>query len=275
MPNTSTGTAAQRDAYAYLKDVLDTYGLGNLADWAWQQIVAGHSDTEVLQSLRETPEFKARFPAIADREAKGLPTISPAEYIAYENQATQLLRAAGLPRGFYDAPDDFRRLIANDVSASELADRINQGYVKVANAPSAVRRAFQEYFGPSGDAALASYFLDPSRAQPVLETQLAAAEFGGTGFTFGFHIGEDVAMGAGRAGISQSQARSGFANLSAIAPLFDETVTEHTDITPDKEGVAATFGLSGATGAQKQITQRQNERKAAFSGGGGADEEHP
>lgn len=262
------------DAYAYLTAVLDTYGLSSLASWAWDQIINGAGNEEILQRLRDTTEFKTRFKAIVQREQAGLPPMSPAEVVAYENQAAQLMRAAGLPPGFYDSPDDFADLMGSkNVSMAELSDRINQGYARVANTDPYVRQAFADLFGPSGDAALAAVFLDADKALPALEQQASAAEFAGTGLQFGFVVGKDLAMSAANANLPSYRVRTDWQAVADMKPLFSSTVSEQGagDITPDK-GVEAVFGIGqNPTGAREQVSRRQGQRAADFGGGGGAD----
>src|SRR5436190_18401227 len=97
-----SGSKKQQDAYADLVNILGDYGLASLAPWAWNEIIQGASETQVLLDMRQTPEFKAAFPEIAMREKAGLPAISPGEIVSYRNSAIQLMRAAGLPKGFWD-----------------------------------------------------------------------------------------------------------------------------------------------------------------------------
>lgn len=262
------------DAYAYLTAVLSSYGLSSLSSWAWDQIINGAGNEEILQRLRDTTEFKTRFKAIVQREQAGLPPMSPAEVVAYENQAAQLMRAAGLPPGFYDSPDDFADLMgAKNVSMAELSDRINQGYARVANTDPYVRQAFADLFGPSGDAALASVFLDADKALPALEQQASAAEFAGTGLQFGFVVGKDLALSAANANLPSYRVRTDWQAVADMKPLFSSTVGEggQPAITPDK-GVEAVFGIGqNPTGAREQVARRQGQRAADFGGGGGAD----
>lgn len=266
-------TLPSGDAFAYLSSVLNNYGLGSLASWAWDQVVSGAGNDEILQRLRDTTEFKSRFKAIGEREAAGLPAMSPAEVIAYENQAAQLMRAAGLPPGFYDSPDDFADLMGTkNVSMSELNDRIQQGYARVANSDPHVRQAFADLFGPSGDAALAAVFLDPDKGLAALEQQASAAEFAGTGLQFGFTVGKDLAMSAGAANLPAYRVRTDWQTAADMKPLFTSTVGEgDTTITPE-QGVEAVFGVGNdPTAARQKVNQRQGQRAADFAGGGGAD----
>jgi hypothetical protein len=50
---------------------------------------------------------KRRFAGNQQRRKLGLPVLSPREYLETEAAYRQVMESAGLPRGFYDSPDDF------------------------------------------------------------------------------------------------------------------------------------------------------------------------
>jgi len=253
------------DATAYLRELLRGYGLEALLPWALDQVQRGQSDTEIVQSMRQTPEFQQRFPAIAAREKAGLPPISPAEYVAYEAQATQLMRSYGLPSGFYDQPEDFSNLLAADVSVDELNKRIQQGYDRVMTLPAEVRATFRDYYGANGDSAIAAYFLSPDRATPILIEQAAAAAVGGIGKRFGFDIGRGTAEDAAKMGVTEQSAQQNLGQLAQQRDLYRETVNDTTDLSADVEGVKAAFGLDAESVAK--VRGRLESRQAQFQGG--------
>src|SRR5690606_37313027 len=110
------------------------------------------------------------------------PPISVEEYLAYENQAYQLMRASGLPPGFYDDPDDFAQLIGGNVSFNELQERV-AAYVDVATVGREQNRdelyrfvgLRPEWGDRLDDGELASLLMDPQRALPALRQQVQAA----------------------------------------------------------------------------------------------------
>jgi hypothetical protein len=142
-----TGTKDQKDAYADLVNILGDYGLASLAPWAWNEILQGASETQVLLDMRDTPEFKTAFPEIELRKQAGLPAISPGEIVNYRNLATQYMRAAGLPAGFWDSNSDFTNLIASDVSLNELQQRIG---LAARSSPPSLERLSGPLRAPSG-----------------------------------------------------------------------------------------------------------------------------
>ena len=258
-----------------LRSIFAQQGLpASLADWAYSAMVAGVTGTELTHLLYERPEFRTRFQALFDyrKNFPDLPAIGPSEVIAYERQGSQLMRSAGMPPGFYDHWSDFVSLIANNTSMDDLSQRISQGFERVQTLPRTVREAYASFFGPSGDAALAAHFLDPTKALPVLRQQVAAAEVAGAGFNFGFTLGRDRAMEAASAGFDFASARDRFANLAQMRPLFNETVGESAaaDLSAEDEGAKMAFGLEGGDQAGLAIEARRKQRVADFAGGGGS-----
>lgn len=264
-PSTTQPTSTQQDAIAYLRGLLNEYGLGSEADWAWDMIRQGRTAEYVLQELRKRDAYKARFKGMEARRQAGLPAISEQEYIAYERNAYQMMRTAGMPRGFYDNPDDFATLIGNDVSVAELSRRIANGYQRIADAPPEVMQAFSDLFGVNGEQALAALILDPDKALPLLEQQITAGVAVGVGRIFGFGISTNTAQRMGQFGLSDEQIYAGYERMLQLRPLLTETVSEGTDLNADT-GAAAVFGIDGTS--MEKFQQRQKERLARNAGVG-------
>lgn len=267
-PAAPVDTAAQNSARARLQSTLDTYGLGDLVDWAWTQLQGGVSEDTILLDLRNQPAFRQRFPGLYARQERGLAPISPAEYVAYEQQARQIMRQFGMPEGFFDSHDDFALFIAEDVSVAELYERIQGGFRDVAYAPQAVRDVFAEWFGASGDSALAAFFLDPERATPLLQNMKVDAEIGGAARMAGVRTGFSTARALREHGVTYEAAVQGFGRVRSLDPLYAETVSEFDDFTAEGVGTSAVFGLDPA--ASRVLERRRQRRLSAFEGGGGA-----
>lgn len=261
-------TNVNQDARDYIYALLSDYGLGGEAGWAWEELVNGQTQDQVSQSLRKRPAYQIRFQGLAIRAQKGLSAISESEYINYERNAYQLMREAGMPPGFYDDPADFANLIGNDVSINEVNQRITNSYGRVAQAPQSVRDAFAEFYGANGDSALAAFFLDPDRAQPLLERAAAAAEVGGIGADFGFGLDKSTAEQVGGMGLSSSAIREGIATLGQGKSYFDETISERDDLRAETTGVKAAFGIDGESA--DAFRNRRDRRAAEFGGTEGA-----
>lgn len=256
-------------AQALIRQTLDRYGLGQLADWAWTQLQNGRSYEEILLELREQPVFKARFKAIDIRRANGLNAVSPETIIEYENTARDLMRKSGLPSGFYDQFDDFAELIGKGVSLQSVAQRIEQSWDRVVNAPQEVRDAFGDLYGIRGDQALAALMFDPDKAETKLEDMARSAVAGGAMRAAGF--GMDAITAGRLAGFDfeDQTVRAGFARLAQLRSVFTETMGERNqqDLDAMDEGVNSIFDIgAGAEAIERRVSGRINE----FAGGGGA-----
>lgn len=269
-PNQAPGSSPDltRDAMARLQSVLRQYGLGDMTEWIRSKLLAGASEAEIQLELYDQPAFKARFPAIDARRQAGLSPVSPAEILDYETRGRELLRRAGLTSEQFTNSTYLQGLMVKDVSLAEVNDRVQNGLVKIQQAPAEVRNAFGSYFGTSGDVALAQFFLDPELAVPELERMATTAFVGGVGQRFNVHLAQQIAREVADTGASDQAVWQGFRQIDQIKSLFQETLAETTDLTAEQEGVQAVFGTQ--PGATDTLQRRAQQRTAAFSGGGGA-----
>jgi hypothetical protein len=252
-----------------LQQTLQQYGFSGqdltaLTSFAQQQIVAGNSQTQVLLNLEQTPQFAARFPAIVQRRNAGLPPVSPAEYLSLESSYEQLERAAGLPANFAS----YDQLIANDVSPTEYSDRINKGYLAVSSAPPETIKAMQDYYGVT-QGQLAAYFLDPTKAEPLLLQQAQAAQIGGASAMSGFgEVNQGQALRLAQQGVTYGQAQQGFQQLSGESQLYTPMPGQgqRYGFTTDNL-LGAQFGSDGQTKLQLQI--QADQEKGMFQQGTG------
>lgn len=254
-------------AYDIIQQNLVTYGLGELAGFVQDLVFREGQDNPavIVSRLRQTPEYRRRFAGNEARRAKGLPALSEAEYLSVERQYKQILRNSGMPVGFYDQPEDMNALIGNDVSISELNDRIQSGYRAVSQANPQVVREMKRLYGVD-DSQLAAYFLDPERATPTLLKQAQSAQIAAEStLQAGMGITAQQAEQLATAGIGTEQARTGFQQIAALQEVFQPLQGEQA-ITA-QEQVAGVFGVEGA--AQQRIRQRIRQRQAEFQAGGG------
>jgi hypothetical protein len=252
-----------------LTETLSAYNLEGLTDWAYNLFVNGATIDEIMIQLRQTPEFKEEFWVIGARQEAGMSPVSPNDVIAYRQQVADLMSRSNVPSGFVDK-GLIDGLLGADVSAIEVSERLLNSYSQVANVSPEIREAFEEFFGPNTDDALASWFLDPEIAAPVLERQANMATFGGTAIKFGFDpsdIGLERAGRAVDAGVSVQQASQAFTQLNVREALFNETITEGEDLTATGAGVDAALGLGGDAAAR--LRKREQDRAVTFGGRGG------
>jgi hypothetical protein len=258
--------AQQQSAFAIIQETLANYGLTDLTDFV-NKIVFEEDVVDanvVLGRLRQTTQYKQRFAGNEQRRTKGLNALSESEYVAMERVYMQYFRASGLPEEMYDQNTDVQQLIANDVSVAELATRINQGYEAVRNADPQVINEMRRLYGVT-EGQLAAYFLDPTKAAPVLVRQAESARIAGQGrLQAGIDVTQQQAEGLAIAGINEQQAREGFQAIQQAQELFTGLIGEEN--IGQEEQIAGVFGTSAA--AQQRIRQRQRGRQAAFEQGG-------
>lgn len=211
----------QRNAYLGLKNQLDQFGLGGLANSLLTYIQQGYSSDGLAYLLAQTPEYKQRFSGNAVRVKNGLPALSPSEYIATEAAYRQVLAAANLPKSFYDQPSDYANLIGSDISPDELKTRADHAFKYTQMTDPSVRNALKTYYGID-DQHIAAYFLDPNKAQNLLDKQALAAEIGGAAAQQGLNVDKAKAESYYDLGVSADQARTGAQNAALVAP---ETTT--------------------------------------------------
>ena len=263
-------TARRRqDARSTMAAVLDTYGLGELSDFVYNEIIAKetvniNNPDAIIFAIREQPAYQKRFAGNAARLKKGLSELDPASYIALENQFRQTLQSNGLPANFYDQSDDFQALIEGDVSPSELNERVQQGYRAVADADPAVKEQMKNLYG-IGEGELAAYFLDPQRTAPLLTRQAQAANIAARGLEQGgIQLSGAFAEDLARRGITEQQARAGFAEVGGLGELR-QTFAGETALSSEQLA-GAQFGIDVA--AQQELERRKRLRTGEFAGGG-------
>jgi hypothetical protein len=259
----------KEDARVTMANVLNTYGLGELSDYIYNEIIVKetvnlNNPDAIIFAIREQPAYKKRFAANATRLKNGLTELLPGEYIGLEDQFKTMIRSNGLPAGFYDSEDDLRKLIEGDVSPSEFQRRIEDGYNAVVNADPEVKRQFKDFYNVS-DGGLAAYFLDPKRGEPLLANQARAAQIAARGLEQGgIQLTGAFAENLATRGITEQQARAGFAEVGGLGEL-KQTFAGETALSSEQLAGAA-FGLDVA--AQQELERKRRLRTGEFAGGG-------
>lgn len=253
------------NAFATIKEALNKYGLGSLADWAWPLAQQGYSVAYVLQQLRDRPEFKARFPAIEIREKNGLTPLSPADYVALESQYDTAIHQTGMT-GLFDRNDLYTKWIGGDVSASEVHDRAQAAYQAAMGEPLDVRAELVRMYGPDASGVATAYFLDPTNSLPKIQQRLRSGEIAGGSSRSGYGLlTREEAESLADLGISGQQAQAGFGDLAQKQELFGALPGENVSTIGRSSQIAAEFGSN--TAAQQEIEQRAASRKAQVNSG--------
>lgn len=249
-------------AKAIITGFLEQYGLGGLANWAWEQYKNGAPLEQIFLEIRKRPEYKARFPAMEALAKQGR-AISEAEYIEYERSVIGIFHAAGLPKGFYDQPGDFTKFLSQNISPAELQGRVEAYLTLAYDTPG--QDEFQRLYG-IGPGAIAAYFIDPDRALPHLEKMARSAVLGTRSIGAGFgQLSQSEAERLAELGISPEQAAQTFGQLTGFRELFSPLDQGETAISRQTQ-LAAGFEQHAAS--QEEIMRRARRRQAPFEQGG-------
>jgi hypothetical protein len=265
-------TSSQETIYDQVQATLSGYGftpaqLSQIMTFITNSVVNGDSVTQISNAIPNLPAFQQRFPAIAQRQAAGLPPITVADYLSTEQSYAQAEQQAGLPANWtsYDA------LIGANVSPAEYSSRLTQGFEVINNAPADVQQAFQSYYAQGiSPSALAAYFLNPQAGATLLAQQAQSALIGQAAQQAGFNAGHQYGAGTGVEGlsqaealrlsqmnVSQSQAQTGFAKIAQEQQNLQQLPGQKTAVPTQDQVLNATFGSDGATQEQIQLNQQQ------------------
>lgn len=258
-------TPAPQSASDIINDQLAQWGLASLSGAVSGYVTQGLSADQALLQLRQTDEYKQRFAGNTILAANGQATLSEAYYLSKEDSLREQFRLAGFPQGFYDQPSDFAKAIGNSIGAQELSNRLAAAKAVVTDgANTGVLQYAKDNFG-LGDGDLLAYFIDPDRAAPVLTKLAQASQIGADAARTGFGpISGATANRLADQGVSDAQAQQGFGQAAGLLGLTGDT-GDSKGLTRDDLTSAI---LDNNAAAQKLVTQKQDERKAAFQAGG-------
>lgn len=264
--------AARDDAL----DILREFGLegliGNI-DNAVQddptQFQGPFARQAIWRSVRETPQYRARFRGMELRRQRNLPVISEDDYLQIEQEFRDTLRANGMPTGFYDTQEDFANFIGNDVRQDELNTRIQAGYRAVTQTEPGVKEELQRLYGIN-ESDVAAFLIDPTRFQQTEAVRKAeAARRANAAREQGIQLGATQAEELVARGVSQSRAQQAFAEIGTTQELFQALQPGEQAITQEEQ-IAGTLGTNAA--AAQRIATRRRRRQAEFETGGGLTE---
>ena len=265
----------RQSAYDLLYSQFKQYGLESLVEPLKGLVISGASPSEFTIKLRETESYKKRFSANAQRINKGLKAISEAEYLGLEDQYQNIMRNYGLPAEYYARGDmgmqeGFNKFIANDVSATELEDRVITAQSRVMNANPEVLASLKAFYPDITNGDILAYTLDPTKALTDIKRKVTAAEIGGGAMQAGLGISGTRAEELTAAGITKAQAQQGYGTIgsglqrgSQLASIYGES--PYTQTTAEKE----VFGLTGKTEAEKERKKLTGLEKATCGGQSG------
>ena len=267
--------AERQSAYDILLSEFTRYGLASLVEPLKGFIISGASPAELTIQLQNSDAYKKRFAANADRIAKGLSALSPAEYVAIEDQYQNIMRNYGLPESYY-AKDTmgtqagFQTLLANDVSATELEERVLTAQDRVLKAAPQVSQALKAFYPDITNGDILAYTLDPTKGLDAIKRKVTAAEIGGAAIGQGLTTGVTRAEELAAAGVTKQQAQEGYQTIAEVAPR-GEMLSDIYKQSPygQTQAEQEVFNLAGSAEAAKQRKKLTSLETAAFSGQAG------
>jgi hypothetical protein len=263
---------AARSAYALLLSEFSRYGLEALVTPLQDLIKQGLSGPEFQIALRNSDAYQKRFIGNTDRIKKGLTALSPGEYLALEDQYQNIMRNYGLPASYY-AKDSlgtqagFNKLIANDVSAVELEERVLTAQKRVLDAAPEVTTALRQFYPDIRNSDILAYTLDPERGLEDIKKKVTAAEIGGAALGAGLTTSLTDAEYLRRYGVTAETARSGYSAIGGglergrqLASIYQQP--DYTQAIAEEE----VFNLPGQTESQQKRKKIIGLEKAEFGG---------
>ncbi len=265
----------RKSAFDLLREQFAQYGLEALVDPLQGLIQENISPSEFAVRLRQTEPYKKRFAANAARIGKGLRALSEAEYLSLEDGYQSIMRNYGLPASYYAKGDlgrqeGFEKLIAGDVSAAELEDRVLTAQNRVLNAPPQVKEALKQFYPDINNSDILAYTLDPEKGLSDIKRKVTAAEIGGAALGAGLATDVGRAEELARFGVTAEAARQGY---QAAVPIIERGrqlssfygESPYTQATAEEE----LFNLTGAPEATRKRKKLTALEEASFAGQSG------
>ena len=264
-----------QSAYDILLSEFNQYGLGSLVEPLKNLIQSGPDSSQLTLALRATDAYKKRFSANADRIAKGLSALNEREYLGMEDQYQNIMRNYGLPATYY-AKDSmgtqagFNQLLANDVSAAELEDRVMTAQSRVINSSPEIKQALRAFYPDITDGDILAYTLDPTKALTDIKRKVTAAEIGGAAISQGLGTSRIDAEYLGRYGVTKEQAQKGYGAIAEFLPTGQKLSQIYQEPTyTQAQAEQEIFNLADSAEAAKRRKKLSSLETGSFSGSSG------
>jgi hypothetical protein len=250
------------------KDIVNGYlreaGLSGLADKAWSQWNSGTSAEQIMDWVRQQPEYATRFPAMAALRSAGR-SITEGQYVAKEQADIDMMTTYGIPADIATNRTLLGSLIANNVNQVTLQERLMAGQDSIMSQNKDVLAYAKEAFGLTpGD--LTAFVLNPDIAVPVLQQKAKAIQIGGAAFQAQQAVDANQAMALAAAGITAQQAQQGFGNIAQQGQFKQELPGDISGNLSNEELVNAQFGMDPV--ALAKLKKVAATRAGTFQEGG-------
>jgi LysM repeat protein len=280
----TNNTTAKVDAIAAITALLKSYGLGDLSTAVTEAVQKGYS-ADTINLMMQDPNgkdplavaFQTRFPANKARAAAGKSVLSPSEYLSAERRYTEVMKSYGVAN--LATRDKLNSFITNDISATEVADRVGLAVNRVQNADADTKAALALYYPSINQTDIVSALLDPTEGLPALQRKIQISEIGGAAIAAGLKKVDatgalekiNIQMGQealANLGVTKEQARAGFQQVAEITPRADFL----SEISPGENygqlqaEQEAFQGLASAKRARLSLTAQEQARFGGSAG---------
>jgi hypothetical protein len=265
----------RNSAYDLLLAEFSKYGLGSLVSDIKEFVSDDTSAGKMTLLIRDTDAYKKRFAANAARLEKGLVALDEASYLAKEDAYQNIMRNYGLPDTYWKkdsmgTQEGFTKLLANDVSAVELEDRIATAQNRVINANPQIKQALKQFYPNITDGDILAYSLDPQKALTDIKRKVTAAEIGGAALGQGLATSQLGAEGLAAYGVTKQQAEQGYGTIADILPTTQKLASIYGEQPyTQQQAEQEIFGLANSAEAAKKRKKLSAQEQATFGGSSG------
>jgi len=210
-------TTVGQSAIDVINGFLKNAGMDALSNDVWAKWTAGTTSNQIMDYIRTTPQYAARFPGMAALNAAGR-NISEAAYIYKEQSDIEFMKQYGITDPAFLTHDYLGKLIVNNVTTVDLQARLMAAQDTVMSFDPSIVKYAKDVFG-LGQGDLMAWALDPTKALPNIQQQAKAMQIGGAAFAAGLkatEITKAEAESLAAAGITQDQAKQGFTNVAQM-----------------------------------------------------------
>lgn len=264
----------KRDAFALVEATMRSYGfneeeLKEITDYIAGGLVNPKlGPNQLLLQLRQLQSYKDRFAGNEARRAKGLNALSEAAYLQQERDYAQTLGLYGQNK--FVSRQQFADLIGNDISNTELSQRVATAVNRLQNADPSVLKQLREYYPSISEQDIVSYFLSPDQTLPELEVKTTTAEIGATARQYGLDYGMGRATELQQYGVDLERARTGFGNIARVLPRTQDLAAFYQEAGIDyNQQIAEEEEFKGLASARRARERLKEIETATFSGQAG------
>ena len=271
-PTSSTLDATSKDAYALMEAQFSQWGIPEAYTFFQNQLANNVGPNEAMVLLRQQDFYKQRFAGNIGRTASGKNALSESEYVALENQYSNLMTQYGVSN--LANRSQFATLIGNDIAPTELNSRLDLAVSQVQQADPMVMQTLKQYYPNINTGDIVSYFLSPTEALPALQRKVQTADIGAAAAQQGLTTSLARAGEIAANNISYDQARSGYTQIAQELPVTNKLQDIYGVQSPGNFNQVAAeaeqFNLSGAASAARKREQLKQLEEAQFNGRSGA-----